>query len=70
LAFVAWQAGNGTLANAALDRVLTVDPGYALATIPRRVIDGNAWPGPWPIQMVEEVAEHYQVAAGSRYNPW
>lgn len=59
LAFVAWQAGTGAVANAALDRALAADPDYPLATILRRAIDGNAWPVPWPIQLPEAVAELY-----------
>lgn len=59
LAFVAWQAGNGVLANVALDRALKVDPDYPLATALRQVVDGNAWPVPWPLMAPEAVAESY-----------
>lgn len=59
LALVAWQAGNGPLANVALDRALTAEPNYALATILRRLFHGTAWPMPWPIQTPEEVAAVY-----------
>ncbi len=55
----------------ALERALTADPAYPLATIVRRVIDGNVRPVPWPIQTPEQVAEsytkYYRAAASSRY---
>ena len=44
LAFVAWQSGNGTLANVALDRALTDDPDYQLAHLLRRILDSGMDP--------------------------
>jgi hypothetical protein len=38
LAYVAWQAGNGVLANLALDRALADDPGYTMAEYLGKVI--------------------------------
>ena len=35
LAFVAWQAGDGALANVALDRALADDPRYSMARLLR-----------------------------------
>jgi hypothetical protein len=42
LAFVAWQCGNGALANVALDRAQADDPRYSMATLLREVIDSGA----------------------------
>ena len=44
LAFTAWQAGNGALANVALDRALADDPGYSMAQLLRDTIDAGAPP--------------------------
>ncbi|HEY1626198.1 MAG TPA: DUF4192 domain-containing protein [Streptosporangiaceae bacterium] len=44
LAFVAWQDGNGALANVALDRALKDAPGYSMATLLRQVIAAGAPP--------------------------
>ena len=44
LAFVAWQDGNGALANIALDRALADAPGYSMATLLRQVITAGAPP--------------------------
>jgi hypothetical protein len=44
LAFVAWQAGNGALANVALDRALADNPRYPMAAFLREVIAGGAPP--------------------------
>jgi hypothetical protein len=44
LAYVAWQSGNGALANVALDRALTDDPDYRLAHLLRRIIDSGMDP--------------------------
>jgi transposase len=60
LAFVAWQAGNGVLANVALDRALADDPGYSMATLLRQVISAGAPPSMARVPMTpEEVAEAY-----------
>jgi Domain of unknown function (DUF4192) len=63
LAFVAWQAGNGVLANVALDRALADDPGYSMATLLRQVISAGAPPSMARVPMTpEEVAEAYDGA--------
>jgi len=60
LAFVAWQSGNGALANVALDRALADDPGYSMARLLRQVIDGGAPPSLARLPMTpEEVAASY-----------
>lgn len=45
LAWVAYGAGNGALANVALDRALGTDPGYSLATLLRAALDRQVPPG-------------------------
>lgn len=44
LALVAWQQGNGVLANVALDRALSDDPRYRMAQLLRQAIDSGAPP--------------------------
>ena len=44
LAFTAWQAGDGALANLALDRALADDPGYSMAKLLRDVLDAGTPP--------------------------
>jgi hypothetical protein len=44
LAFVAWQSGEGALANVALDRALADDPRYSMALLLRQVITAGAPP--------------------------
>jgi hypothetical protein len=64
LAFVAWQAGNGALANVALDRALSDDPGYTMAHLLRRAIDSGAPPSMARSPMTpEEVAAVYDAEA-------
>ena len=60
LAFVAWQSGNGALANVALDRALADDPSYSMAQLLRQVITAGAPPSLARLPMTpEEVAESY-----------
>jgi uncharacterized protein DUF4192 len=60
LAFVAWQSGNGALANVALDRALADDPHYSMALLLRQVIDSGAPPSMARVSITpEEVAERY-----------
>ena len=60
LAFVAWQAGNGALANVALDRALTDIPQYSMALLLRQAIDSGAPPSLARLPMTpEEVAASY-----------
>jgi hypothetical protein len=60
LAFVAWQSGDGALANVALDRALADDPRYSMATLLRQVITAGAPPALARLPMTpEEVAASY-----------
>jgi len=60
LAFVAWQSGNGALANVALDRALADDPDYSMAMLLRQAIDSGAPPSLARLPMTpEEVAASY-----------
>ena len=65
LAFVAWQAGNGALANVALDRALADDREYSMAALLRDVIAAGTPPEMARLPMTpEEVAAEYEVQAG------
>ena len=68
LAFVAWQSGNGALANVALDRALAEDADYSMAVLLRQVIDSGAPPSLARLPMTpEEVAASYDaLEAGGR----
>jgi hypothetical protein len=62
LAFVAWQAGNGALANVALDRALADDSRYSMADLLRQVISAGAPPSMARLPMTpEEVAACYDA---------
>jgi hypothetical protein len=62
LAFVAWQSGNGALANVALDRALAEDANYSMAVLLRQVIDSGAPPSLARLPMTpEEVAASYDA---------
>ena len=62
-AFVAWQSGNGALANVALDRAQADDPQYSMARLLREVIDSGAPPRLARLPMSpEEVAASYAEA--------
>jgi len=66
LAFVAWQAGEGALANVALDRALADDPQYSMAMLLRQVITAGAPPSLARLPMTpEEVAASYAGAERS-----
>jgi len=61
LAFVAWQMGNGVLANVAIDRALAEDPGYSMALLLRQVISAGAPPSMARLPMTpDEVAACYE----------
>jgi hypothetical protein len=63
LAFVAWQSGDGALANVALDRGLADDPRYSMALLLRQVITAGAPPSLARLPMTpEEVAASYDDA--------
>jgi hypothetical protein len=60
LAFVAWQCGNGALANVALDRALADRPGYSMAELLRQVITAGMPPSMATLPLTpEQVAEAY-----------
>jgi len=62
LAFVAWQAGEGALANIALDRALADDKRYPMARLLRRALDSGAPPSAARLPMTpEEVAASYDA---------
>jgi hypothetical protein len=64
LALVAWQSGNGALANLALDRALADDPAYQMADLLREGIDSGAPPAmAHPPITPEEVAAYYDDPA-------
>jgi hypothetical protein len=63
LAFVAWQAGDGALANVALDRALADNPCYSMALLLREALDAGAPPAMARLPMTpEEVAAAYDAA--------
>jgi Domain of unknown function (DUF4192) len=63
LAFVAWQSGDGALANVALDRALADDPDYSMALLLRQVITAGVPPSLARLPMTpEEVAASYDDA--------
>ena len=63
LAFCAWQAGDGALANVALDRALNDNPGYSMALLLREALDSGAPPAMARLPMTpEEVAAAYDAA--------
>lgn len=60
LAFTAWQSGDGTLANVALDRALAADPGYSMARLLRDILAAGVPPAQAQLPMTpEEVEESY-----------
>jgi Domain of unknown function (DUF4192) len=63
LAFVAWQSGDGALANVALDRALADDLSYSMALLLRQVISAGTPPSLARLPMTpEEVAASYDEA--------
>jgi hypothetical protein len=63
LAFVAWQSGDGALANVALDRALGDNPRYSMAVLLRQALDSGAPPSMARLPMTpEEVAAAYDAA--------
>lgn len=60
LAFTAWQAGEGTLANIAIERALDADPDYSMALLLGDMLDAGLPPSEARLPMTpEEVAESY-----------
>jgi hypothetical protein len=65
LAFVAWQSGNGALANVALERALGADPEYSMALLLLDAISAGVPPSAARLPMTpEEVAASYDRAGG------
>jgi hypothetical protein len=54
LAFVAWQSGNGALANVALDRALADTPGYSMARLLRQALAAGMPPSMARLPMTPE----------------
>ena len=71
LAFTAWQAGNGALANVAAQRALAADPEYSMAMLTLEAIGAGIPPSAARLPMSpEEVAASYaQTAPGKRPEP-
>jgi len=60
LAFTAWQSGDGTLANVALEQALAADPGYSMARLLRDILAAGVPPAQARLPMTpEEVEESY-----------
>lgn len=65
LAFTAWQSGNGTLANIALDRALAADPDYSMALLLREILAAGVPPSQARLPMTpDEVAASYATSPG------
>ena len=64
---MAWQAGDGALANVALDRALADEPRYSMALLLRQVITAGAPPSLARLPMTpEEGAARYDDAEDDR----
>jgi Domain of unknown function (DUF4192) len=62
LAFIAWQSGEGALANIAIDRALAADPGYSMAHLIGQALDAGLPPAAARLPMTpEEVEASYAV---------
>ena len=60
LAFTAWQAGDGALANIAIDRALASDPTYSMALLLRDIMDAGVPPSAARMPMTpDQVAASY-----------
>jgi hypothetical protein len=60
LAYAAYAAGDGGLANVALDRALAADPGYSMADLLREVMLSGLPPSQARLRMTpEELADAY-----------
>jgi hypothetical protein len=65
LAFTAWQSGDGTLANVALERALAADPDYSMARLLRDILAAGVPPSMARLPMTpEEVEESYARTEG------
>lgn len=66
LAFTAWQAGNGALANLAAERALAADPGYSMALLLLDAVGAGVPPSAARLPMTpDEVAASY-ASTGSQ----
>jgi Domain of unknown function (DUF4192) len=67
LAFVAWQSGDGALANVALARALDSNPGYTMAQLLLEAVGSGLPPSKARLPMTpEQVAASYAAVEGSR----
>jgi len=67
LAFIAWQSGEGALANIAIDRALAADPGYSMAHLIGQALDAGLPPSAARLPMTpEEVEASYAVTDSLR----
>jgi hypothetical protein len=67
LAFVAWQSGDGALANIALDRALADIPGYSMALLLQEALDAGMPPSAATLPMTpEQVAASYAARDSTR----
>jgi Domain of unknown function (DUF4192) len=57
LAFTAWQAGEGALANIAIARALAADPGYSMARLLGQALDAGLPPSAARLPMTPEEVE-------------
>jgi len=57
LAFVAWQSGDGALANIAIERALAADPGYSMAQLIGQAVDAGLPPSAARLPMTPEEVE-------------
>lgn len=61
LAFTAWQAGDGALANIAIERALAADPGYSMALLLAEALESGLPPSAARLPMTpEEVEASYE----------
>ncbi len=65
LAFTAWQSGDGTLANVALDRALAADPDYSMARLLRDILAAGVPPSQARLPMTPEEVEASYARAES-----
>jgi len=59
LAFAAWTAGNGALANIAIDRAMAADSGYSMAHLIRRALRAGMPPMKQQLMTPTELAARY-----------
>jgi hypothetical protein len=57
LAFIAWQSGEGALANVAIERALAADPEYSMARLIGEAVDAGLPPSAARLPMTPEEVE-------------